>query len=134
MVFGSGKYRIQPIFVEDLAELAVSAGQKSENIIVDAVGPETYTFDELVRLIARKIHSKAKIVHASPVVVLLLGKLIGYAVRDVVITRDEIDGLMANLLISHGPPTGQTRLSEWLERNTSNVGIRYASELKGHYR
>lgn len=134
MVFGSGEYRIQPIFVEDLAELAVSSGQKDENIIVDAVGPETYTFDELVRLIARKIHSRAKIVHVSPAVVLLLGKLIGYAVRDVVVTRDEIDGLMANLLISHGPPTGQTRLSEWLERNTGDVGSRYASELKGHYR
>jgi NADH dehydrogenase len=134
MVFGSGKYRIQPIFVEDLAELAVSSGQKDENIIVDAVGPETYTFDDLVRLIARKIHSRAKIVHVSPVVVLLLGKLIGYAVRDVVITKDEIDGLMANLLVSHGPPTGQTRLSEWLERNTGNIGSRYASELKGHYR
>jgi nucleoside-diphosphate-sugar epimerase len=134
MVFGSGKYRIQPIFVEDLAKIAVSSGQKDENIIVDAVGPETYTFDDLVRLIARKIHSRAKIVHASPAIVLLLGKLIGYAVRDVVITKDEIDGLMANLLISHGPPTGETRLSEWLEHNAGNVGTRYASELKGHYR
>lgn len=134
MVFGSGKYRIQPIFVEDLAEIAVSSGQKDENIITDAVGPETYTFDDLVRLIARKTHSRAKIVHASPVVVLLLGKLIGYVVKDVVVTRNEIDGLMANLLVSHGPPTGQTRLSEWLERNTGDVGSRYASELKGHYR
>jgi nucleoside-diphosphate-sugar epimerase len=134
MVFGSGKYRIQPIFVEDLAEIAVSSGQKNEDIIVDAVGPETYTFDELVRLIAKNIHSRAKIVHASPEVALLLGKLIGYAVRDVVITRDEIDGLMANLLVSHGPPTSQTRLSEWLERNAGNIGTRYASELKGHYR
>ena len=134
MVFGTGKYQIQPIFVEDLADIAVAAGQKTETIITDAAGSETYTFDELVRLIAKRIRSRARIVHASPAVVLLLGRLIGYAVSDVVITRDEIDGLMANLLVSHGPSTGKTRLSDWLERNADDIGTRYASELEGHYR
>lgn len=133
-VFGSGEYRVQPVFVEDVAEIAVSAGQKDDNIIIDAVGPDIYTFDELVRIIADKVHSKARIAHVSPGLVLFLSKFIGYAVRDVVVTKDEINGLMANLLISQGPPTGQTRLSEWLERNADSVGARYASEIKKHYR
>lgn len=133
-VFGPGDYRVQPIFVEDLAETAVSVGQEDNTIITDAVGPETYTFDELVRLIADKVHSKARIVHVNPGLALLLGKLIGYAVRDVVVTKDEMNGLMANLLVSPGPPTGQTRLGEWLERNADSVGARYASEIKRHYR
>ena len=133
-VFGSGDYRIQPVFVEDVAEIAVSAGHKGDNIVMDAVGPEIYTFDQLVRLIADKIHSRAKIVHVRPELALLLAKLIGYAVRDVLITRDEMKGLMENLLVSEGLPTGQTRLSEWLEQNAESVGAKYASELKRHYR
>ncbi len=37
---GSGQYRIQPIFAEDIADLAVSAARKKANLILDAVGPE----------------------------------------------------------------------------------------------
>ncbi len=133
-VFGSGEYRVQPVFVEDVAEIAVSASQKDDNIIIDAVGPDIYTFDELVRIIADKVHSKARIVHVSPGLALFLGKFIGHAVRDVIVTKDEMNGLMSNLLISQGPPTGQTRLSEWLERNADSAGARYVSEIKRHYR
>jgi len=132
-IFGSGDYRIQPVFVEDVAEIAVSAGHKDDNIIVDAAGPETYTFGELVRLITDKIHSRAKIIHVRPGLALFLARLIGYAVKDVVITKDEIEGLMSNLLVSEGSPTGHTRLSEWLEQHADSVGAKYASELKRHY-
>lgn len=131
-VFGSGDYQIQPVFVEDVAEIAISAGHKDDNIVMDAVGPEIFTFDELVRLIADKIHSRARIVHLRPRLVLFIAKLIGYAVRDVVITKDEIEGLMSNLLVSQGPPTGHTRLSEWLNQNADSVGAKYASELERH--
>jgi NADH dehydrogenase len=58
----------------------------------------------------------------------------GYLVRDVVLTRDEIDGLMGDLLVTEGPPTGQTRLSDWLAQNAETIGVRYASELSRHYR
>ena len=134
VVFGSGGYRIQPVFVEDVAEMAVSAGHKDDNIVMDAVGPETYTFDELVRLIADKIHRRPRIVHLSPGLALFLGRLIGYTLGDVMITKDEIGGLMSNLLVSEGPATGQTRLSEWLSQNADSVGAKYASELERHYR
>jgi NADH dehydrogenase len=133
-ISGSGDYRIQPVFVEDLAEIAVSAGHRDDNMVTDAVGPEIFTFDEFVRLIAGKIHSRARLVHLKPWLVLFLGKLIGYVVRDVVITNDEINGLMANLLVSKSPPAGQTCLSEWLEQNADTLGVKYASELERHYR
>ncbi|MFQ5792560.1 MAG: SDR family oxidoreductase, partial [Acidobacteriota bacterium] len=131
---GAGDYRLQPVFVEDVAEIAVSAALEDSNVVIDAVGPETYTFDELVRLIAEKIHSRAKIIHLRPGVALFLLRLLGYVVNDVVLTRDEVEGLMSNLLVSESPPTGQTRLSDWLNRNADSVGTRYASELKRHYR
>lgn len=134
-VFGSGEYRIQPVFVEDVAEIAVSMGHREDNAVTDVVGPEIYTFDELVRLIAQKIRSRAKIIHVKPGLVLFLARLIGYIVKDVVITKDEINGLMSNLLVSEGPPTGgRTRLSEWLEQNANTVGATYVSDLKRHYR
>jgi NADH dehydrogenase len=131
---GTGDYRVQPVFVEDVAELAVRAGHQEENVIVDAVGPETFTFDELVRLVAATIHSKARIIHLRPGSALLLAKVIGCLVRDVVLTREEIDGLMANLLLSKSPATGQALLSDWLRQNAGRVGARYASELSKHFR
>ena len=133
-IFGSGDYRIQPVFVEDVAEIAVSLGHKDNNTVNDAVGPEVYTFNELIRLIARKIGSRARIVHVKLGLALFVARLIGYAVQDVVITKDEIQGLMSNLLVSESPPTGQTRLSEWLEKNADRVGASYISDLQRHYR
>ena len=130
---GSGDYQIQPVYVEDVAKVAVSAGHNGDNLVIDAIGPEVFTFDELVRLIAEKIHSRAKVIHVSPMLALFLARLIGYAVRDVVITKDEIQGLMSNLLVSKSPPTGQTCLSDWLEQNADRIGVSYISDLQRHY-
>ena len=131
---GSGDYQIQPVFVEDVAEMAVNAGHQDNNAIIDAVGPEIYSFDELVRLIASRINSRSRIVHIKPNLAYLLAKLIGYAVRDVVITRDEVNGLMSNLLVSHGEPTAPTRFSVWLGQNAEKIGKRYISGIERRYR
>jgi len=133
-IFGRGDYRLQPVYVEDVADLAVETGRREDNLVVDAAGPEVYTFEELVRLTAEKLGRKVRLVHVRPGLGLALGRLIGRAVGDVLITADEIKGLMTNLLVSPGPPTCLTRFSAWLERNASVLGIRYASELARHYR
>lgn len=130
---GHGDYKIQPVYIEDLAKIAVSAAQEEQNIIIDAVGPEIYTFKELVQTIARKINSKAKIINVNPELALLATRLIGHMVKDVMLTKDEIEGLMSGLLISSEPPKGQTPFSNWLEDNANAIGIRYASELNRHY-
>ncbi len=54
-------------------------------------------------------------------------------VRDVILTPEEVDGLMANLLISPKPPRCPTRLSDWLVEHKSTVGAEYASEIKRHF-
>ena len=131
---GRGEYRLQPVFVEDVAQLAVGAAHQLGNTIFDAAGPEVYTFKELVRLIAKTVRSRARILSAQPKVALFLARLLGYAVGDVLLTPEEVDGLMANLLISAGPPTGRTHFSAWLAANAHRVGIRYNSELAQHYR
>ncbi len=133
-IIGSGSYRVRPVLVEDLAEIAVSAAQQSDDLAVDAVGPETMTFEELVRLISASVGSRARILHPNPGLALLFSRLTGYLVRDVVLTRDEIDGLMQELLVTQGPATGQTRLSEWLVHDAGTLGAGYSSELSRHYR
>jgi len=130
---GSGDYQIQPIFVEDVARIAVSAGHRNDNIIIDVAGLETYTFNKLIRLITGKIHCRVKIVHLPPAAVFFLAKLIGIAVKDKVITWEEINGLMSNLLISKKEPMGWTRLSKWLEQNADTIGLKYYSEIARHY-
>jgi NADH dehydrogenase len=133
-IFGSGTYRVQPVYVEDLAEMAVTAAKESRDLVIDTVGPETYNFDGLVRLIAEMTHSRSMLVHMRPSLALLLTRVLGYLRRDVVLTRGEIQGLMAGLLVSDSPPMGRTRFSEWLAKSADSLGRRYASELKRHYR
>jgi uncharacterized protein YbjT (DUF2867 family) len=131
---GRGDYALQPIFVEDLAALAVEAGHSRENLVMDAVGPETYEYKDLVRLIRGTVGSRSRIVHLSAPFVCLASWFLGKLVHDVVLTKDEVSGLMANLLVSKQPPTGKTSLRAWLQDNAERIGMEYASELRRHYR
>jgi len=133
-LFGSGKYELQPIYVEDMADLVVQAGQGSDDQLIDAVGPDIYSFKALVELIADKLQRKVLIVPVNPPLAFYLAKLIEPLVGDVLITRQEVEGLMATLLISQQPPTGHTHLAAWLEQHADQVGRQYSSELRRHYR
>jgi len=126
---GTGEYRLQPVFAGDLADLALSASERSDNLEIDAVGPETYTFNELIHLLGRTIGRPARLFHVSPAVALFCASIIGRLMGDITLTRDEVIGLSDDLLVSHSPPTAPTRLSEWLVRNAATLGVHYASEL-----
>jgi uncharacterized protein YbjT (DUF2867 family) len=131
---GSGTYRLRPVSVEDVADICVEAGDRQDDEVIDAVGPETFTFEELVRLIAGAVGAKARIVHVPTAAVLATARVVGSLVNDVVVTGDELGGLMADLVVTDGPATGERRLSEWLDMNADVVGKRYASEVSRHYR
>jgi len=133
-IFGSGGYRLQPIYVEDMVDLVIQAGQSQENVVLDAVGPDIFSFEEMVRLLASILDRRVIITHVPPDLGFALARIIEPFVRDVLITRDEIAGLMANLLISRQMPTGTTRLEDWLRAHRRSVGRIYASELRRHYR
>ena len=133
-IAGRGRYPVQPVFVGDVARLAVEAGMGVDDVAIDAVGPETFTFEEMVRLLARRVGSRARLVRTPPSAALLAARMAGRLVRDVVLTQDELDGLMAGLLVSSDPPTAPTRFSEWLEAEGASLGQHYASELARHYR
>ena len=128
-VFGDGNYRLQPIYVDDMAKLAVEQGQKTENCIIDAIGPETFKYRQLVEEIANAIGVPRPVILIPRAMGYLIGSFIGKIFGDVTITYDEIEGLMDDLLYTNSPPTGETRLTDWIKGNASTLGIHYANEL-----
>ena len=124
-----GQYRIQPIYVDDLAEIAVQEGEKRENKIINCIGPETFTYKRLVETIGRLVGKKKLIIPVPPLVGYILGTIIGMIVNDLFITREEIDGLMADLLYVDSAPTGKIKLTDWTRDHSDTLGHRYSSEL-----
>jgi NADH dehydrogenase len=134
VVAGDGQYGIRPIFVEDLAELAVNLSQSEENCVIDAVGPESYTFTGLVEMLRQTIGTHTMIMKMPPALPLLAARGLGMLLGDVVLTSDEVIGLTSGLLASDQPSTGDTHLSAWVRENKDWLGKTYMSELKAHYR
>jgi uncharacterized protein YbjT (DUF2867 family) len=128
-VFGDGQYRLQPIYVDDLAEIAVDQGDRQENATINAIGPETFTYRSLVEKIGEIIGKRRAILPLPPSVGYVVSLAIGRLVDDVFITRDEIEGLMADLLYVESPPAGATRLTDWAREHADSLGRRYTSEL-----
>jgi uncharacterized protein YbjT (DUF2867 family) len=131
---GDGQYRLQPVFVEDYADRIVSAGSSSDDLTVDVAGPETFTFEGLVRMLRDALGRRTAIIHLPPRVALAGAQLVSVALRDITLTSAELRGLMAELLISSEPSTCPTRLSDWAREHRADLGRRYASELERHYR
>jgi NADH dehydrogenase len=129
VVPGDGTCRVQPVSAEDVAEIAVNGTGT-----VDAAGPETYTFDELVGFVAAAVGRPRALVHMRPRLALALGRAVGASHRDVVLTAEEAAGLQANLLVSTEPPRGRASFREWLQRAGSTLGRRYVSELARNFR
>lgn len=128
-VFGDGKYHLQPIYVDDLAEIAVAQGEIRQDTIIQAIGPETFTFRDLVKEISKIIGVWRPIIPVPPTFGYLACSIIGKLVNDVLITRQEIEGLMADLLYVEAPPVGKTKLTEWAEEHADSLGRYYASEM-----
>ena len=130
---GDGSYRLQPVYVDDVAALAVEAAYQKDNYVTDAVGPDIFTFKEMVELISEKVGVKRPLLQVPPRSALLAAQFLSPFFGDVLLTPEEVQGLMAELLVSKDPPRVKTRLADWLEANKERLGAKYASELKRHY-
>ncbi len=129
-MFGDGQYRLQPIFVEDLAELTIKLSDSVENVTIDAIGPETFTFEQLLERIMHTLGICKPIVSVSPSVGYLALNILGKIIGDIILTRAEIEGLMSDLLFVKSPPVGKTQLTDWMHRNRDWLGQNYAYEIK----
>ena len=132
-VFGRGDYWVQPVYAEDLPAQSLAAGMEKGNSVVDATGPETFSFEELLRLLAGGVDARVRLVHTPPSLGFALTRLIGLLLRDVVLTRDEVDELMAGLLTSSSVCTGTIRLGDWLNDDGVFLGRSYVSEMRRNY-
>lgn len=131
---GDGRYPIQPVHVDDIADIAVAAASATSGSVLDAAGPDVYTFREFVALVREAIGSHALVVPMPVGAALTAARLIGLVVRDEVLRRDEVTELQARLMCSATLPSGRIRLSEWLAANADSLGRHWANEMDRHFR
>ncbi len=131
---GDGGYRVRPVHVDDVARICEEAAGAEGNPVIDAVGPEVLTFEEMVRRVRDAVGSRARLVHVPIALVPILTRAIGLIVRDVLLTQDELAGLMGELVNAEGPATGRIRFTEWVAEAAGDLGRGYASELRRHFR
>ena len=130
---GDGRYGLQPIAVDDLAALALEAAARDEDLTWDAAGPEIFSFTELVEAVREATGSHARLVHLPVPLSLACASLLGRAMGDVLLTREELEALMAGLLVSREQPRGTTSLGDWLVANGDWLGRRYVNEVTRHF-
>ncbi|MGH2868933.1 MAG: SDR family oxidoreductase [Solirubrobacteraceae bacterium] len=130
---GSGTYPVQPVHVDDLARICIDAAGSSHDLVIDAAGPELMRFSELIAMVRAAVGTHAPVIPLPPALMTVAARALGLLIGDVVLTPDEISGLMAGLLISHQPPHGQIAFSHWLAEHTTSLGRSYANELDRHF-
>lgn len=131
---GTGAYRLRPIHIDDLARLAVRAAESEATEVIDAVGPERPTFDELVHTIRNLTGSRSLVIHVPGPLIPAAAKVLGLALRDTLLTDDEYRGMADGLADTEGPATGETGLTQWMADHKDSLGRTYANELIRHFR
>ena len=131
---GDGCYRLRPIHADDVGSLCANLGSERENRTVDAVGPDTFTFEEMVRAIREAAEVRSRLIHTQPRLAMLGSSIVGTLVRDVVLSKHELGGMMAEDAFTDSATTGARRLVDWLADQGRELGRTYASELERHFR
>jgi hypothetical protein len=70
------------------------------------------------------------IVPIPPLIGWLAGWTMGKFLKDTVITRAEIRGLMHGLVASEEEPMGTIKFSEWIAEKSTEIGRHYHNDLK----
>lgn len=131
-LFGRGLYRLQPIHIEDFAALAATEAVKveSDSSLIQAIGSETFTFRDLLDTLGRTIGHRRPAIPLPAWFAYLSVRAMGALHHDVMLTWDEVKGLMEDrLYVPDALPAGPTRLTDWIASRADTLGVRYASEL-----
>ncbi len=131
---GRGDYRIRAIHLDDLATLCVKLGKGTETVTLDAVGPQSVTFREMVEAVRAAVGSHAPIVNVPGRALVALSRVLSVALRDTLLTRDEYLAMAEGLADSPGPPTGAVVFTDWVAAHGHELGRDYANELDRHFR
>jgi NADH dehydrogenase len=131
---GGGRYRIRGIHIDDLARLAADLGSATDNSTVDAVGPESLPFRDLIGCIRTAVGSHSLVVPVPGFAFPALTTVVGALLRDRLLTRDEYWAMANGMADSDAPSTGRIVLSEWIAENADTLGRTYAHEIRRHFR
>ena len=129
-LFGWGNYSIQPIHVRDVARIAIELGARDDDITRDVAGPETFIYKDFIKLIAQSMGVRRLLVPMPAIVAWLAGRAMGLFLRDMIITRAEIRGLMQGLVASEEEPLGEISFSEWVAEKGPELGRHYHNDLE----
>jgi NADH dehydrogenase len=97
--------------------------------VINAIGPETFTYREMVATIGQIIGCKRPIMSVPPGLSYWACRVVGGVVGDVVITREEIHGLIEGRPCVDTPPLGKTKLTDWVREHRESLGRHYISEM-----
>lgn len=135
LIGGHGDYRVRGIHIDDLARLMADLGEGSEPAtVVDAVGPQSLTFRELLEHLRAAIGARSIIGSVPGAVFPAITGALGLALRDTLLNREEYLAMAAGLADSDEPSTGEIRLTEWITEQRDTLGRRYAHEIRRHFR
>ena len=116
--------------MRDVASIAIELGGRDDDITRDAAGPESYVYRDFIKLIARSMGVRRLLVPMPAIVAWLSGRVMGLFLRDMVITRGEIRGLMQGLVASEEEPLGEISFSEWVADKGPELGRHYHNDLE----
>jgi uncharacterized protein YbjT (DUF2867 family) len=133
-VGGRGEYRLRGIHVEDLAQLCVELGSRTDTVVMDAVGPQSVTFRQLVDTVRAAVGSHTLVLPAPGPLITALSRALGLILRDTLLTREEYQAMADGLADSNAPSTGKIVFTDWIADHGAELGRHYANELDRHFR
>jgi NADH dehydrogenase len=128
-----GRYRVQPITLADTGRVIADAVEAPGDVEVDAAGPEILSFRDYVRTVARACGVRRLVVGAPAWLSLLALRLLAPLLHDVVLTREEIEGLAQEKLVSREAPRGTESVTDWLLAHGAGLGRRYVNDRDRHF-
>lgn len=132
---GRGDYRVRPVHVDDLARLCADLSSSADRAVtVDAVGPQSLTFRQMVAEIRDAVGSRSVIVPVPGAVIPAMAALLNLMLRDTLLTADEYASMAAGRADSAAPATGKVVFTDWVHAHGDDLGRRYANELDRHFR
>ncbi len=128
-----GNCRLQPITLSDAARIIVDAAEARGNQRIDAAGPDIMSFRDYLALLQKACGVRRWRPSVPGWLCLLMLKPIELLLRDIVLTKEELQGLQQELLLSREAPLGTASVEQWLMENGDIMGRAYVNDLRRHF-
>ena len=125
---GDGRYLMQPIHADDYADLIVAVARTEQRGVVDGVGPDVLTYDDMVRLVGEAIGRSPRIIHVHPRIFARAARVVSRFFTEPTVLKYEVYGCLVENGVVPRQPQGSRRLVDWLRERKDSLGRRYADQ------